>query len=205
MIDRRGRRGGRRASRTENRTLLIVTNGAVTERTYLQEMKRRAVAAAKARGEALSIRVEFINGETGSLIRKLQSPNGDTRNYDEVWIVVDEDGVDRGTFMRECRDAAAGRQVWKGIVSRPCFEVWLIAHYEQVRRYRDQRDAQMHFKRIVPPSLGDKVLPLNFPYAAAGEAIERSHLSGESLGAVGALPPSPGTAMPHLVSRLGLA
>lgn len=205
MIDRKGRERARRPRRQEKRTVLIATNGAVTEQTYLREIKQRALAAARKRDERLSIRVEFVQGEPDSVIRKLSSPHGDTQSYDEVWLVVDEDGVDREDFLRDCVKAASKRQSWTGIVSRPCFEVWLIAHYEQVRRYGNQHDAQKHFRRLVPSHLGDKELPTDFPYDAIGEAIERSRLADEALGEPGSLPPSPGSAMPHLVMRLGLA
>lgn len=204
MGDRRLRGRDKRLRRQEKRTVLIVTNGAVTEQTYLREIKQRALRTARERGEELSIRVEFVNGETESIIRKLSSPHGDTRAYDEVWLVVDEDGSDREKFLRDCAKAARKQQSWTGIVSRPCFEVWLIAHYEQVRRYGNQRDAQQHLRRLMPSHLGDKELPTDFPYDAIGEAIKRSRLPGEDLGEPRHLPSNPGSAMPHLVIRLGL-
>lgn len=203
MVDRKGARG-RRSRRAEKRSVLIVTNGALTERTYLQEMKRRALAAPRARQENLAIKVFFANGEPDSVIRKLSSPQGDTRDYDEVWLVVDEDGMNREYFLQECGRKSTKKQTWTGVVSRPCFEVWLVAHYQQVRRYNNQRDAQRHFRQLVPTELGGKELPEDFPYGAVADAVARSHLPGERLPGAGKLPPSPGTAMPNLMARLGL-
>jgi hypothetical protein len=194
----------RRAPRREKHSILIVTNGAVTEQLYLKEVKRRALLTQKARDENLSIKIHFVNGEPGSVLRKLSSPHGDTREYDEVWIVVDEDGEDRESFLHRCREKSTRKRPWTGVVSRPCFEVRLTAHYEQVRRYSDQADAQRHFRSVTPPGIGDKELPEDFPYDAVSEAAGRSHLPDASLPEAGAMPPSPGSSMPLLLGRLGL-
>ena len=169
------RRQCSRKTRQPRQTILLVTNGRVTEYMYLKELGKRA---------QLSIKVKMINGEPETLVRELQNPRGDTSGYSEVWIVV---------------DASSTQQPWYGIVSRPCFEVWLIAHYEQVHRYSSQQDAQRHFQRIA--NTATKELPQDFPYNEAVAAIERCHLPGIDENPVNELPPSPGTAMPHLVRR----
>ena len=184
------RRQRSRKTRQPRQTILLVTNGRVTEYMYLKELGKRA---------QLSIKVKMINGEPETLVRELQNPRGDTSGYSEVWIVVDEDGMDRSGFLAACQEASSSKQPWYGIVSRPCFEVWLIAHYEQVHRYSSQQDAQRHFQRIA--NTATKELPQDFPYNEAVAAIERCHLPGIDENPVNELPPSPGTAMPHLVRR----
>src|SRR5699024_9967386 len=168
----------RRAPRTEKTSILLVTNGALTEKIYLEEIKRLALRTETAAGENLAVKVITLNGETDTLIRKLSSPHGDTKNYEEVWLVVDEDGQERDPFLGNCRRQTTKAQRWFGIVSRPCFEVWLIAHYEQVRRYADQKDAQTHYRRLIPEGFGAKEIPSDFPYDAVGDAVPRSHLKG---------------------------
>lgn len=194
----RSRGATRRPLRQQKTSVLIATNGALTEHVYLKEIKQRV------QDSRLAIRVEFLNGETGSMLRKLSSPHGDTSSYDEVWLVVDEDGADRESLLRDCVERTTRRQRWVAVISRPCFEVWLVAHYTQVRRYMDQRDAQRHYRQLVPEGLPEKDLPKDFPYSAAGEAVLRSRLPGDELESPDILPPSPGTAMPHLLTRLGL-
>lgn len=197
------RRPGRRA-RAEKRSILLVTNGALTEKIYLEELKRRALRTETARREDLAVKVMFLNGETDTLIRKLSSPHGDTRSYDEVWLVVDEDGHERSGFLDDCNEHSGTAQRWYGIVSRPCFEVWLIAHYEQVRRYPDQKAAQSHYRSLLPEGTGEKEISQDFPYDSVTEAVTRSRLKGTPLPAVDELPPTPGSGMPHLVRRMGL-
>lgn len=190
------KRGVRRKRRQPKRTILIVTNGKRTELTYLAEMKRRS------RLQNAQIKIEFVNEEPEGIIRKLSRPNGDTSTYDEVWIVVDEDGTDRTKFLAGCNALCRKHQHWYAVLSRPCFEVWLIAHYEQIANYATQLDAQRHFKRLVPPGTPPKSIPSNFPYDAVEDAIKRCHLPGDELGARNSMPSTPGTAMPHLVRHL---
>ena len=71
-----------------------------------------------------------------TIVRNLTRSQGGLDEYDEVWIVVDHDGKDRQGFLEACRRVRGTRMV--GIVSTPCFEVWLNAHYERVQKYRDQ-------------------------------------------------------------------
>ncbi len=66
----------------------------------------------------------------------------------------------------------------------------------------DQKDAQRHFAALIPATVHEKDLPVDFPYAAVDEAMKRCHLPGDSVGEVNKMPPKPGTAMPHLVRAL---
>lgn len=187
-----GRR--KRATRPLNKTVLLVTNGAKTEIAYLKEFKQRVKAA------DTRITVIFQNGDPSTVIKKLTNPHGDASSYDEVWIVVDEDGADRTDFLKKCIEKSSNRQKWVGIVSRPCFEVWLVAHYTQVRKYANQSDAQRHFYDNVPVSEKTKDLAGDFPFEDAPLAAVRCMLPNTHLGDLNELPPSPGSAMPHLVN-----
>lgn len=184
--------------RQPNRTVLIATNGARTEMAYLAELKRRA------RGSGVRIKVEFVHGDPETVLHKLARPLGDTSEFDEVWIVVDEDGTDRRAFVTACKKRCSKRQSWHAIVSRPCFEVWLVAHYEQVGNMITQDDAQRHFRKLIPAGTPAKSIPSDFPYDAMLDAAGRCQLPGTEPGDLHDLPPLPGTAMPHLLRALGL-
>ncbi|WP_076466116.1 RloB family protein [Actinomyces mediterranea] len=190
------RAGGRRLRRTPKTSILIVTNGERTESSYLRRLKPEARLR-----DDLAITIKTIHGDPKTVLSKLTSPHGDTSAYDEVWIVVDEDGADRSGFVAEYRRRSRkGR--WFAVVSRPCFEVWLIAHYEQVRNYQDQNDAQEHFRKLAPVRETDKHLPSDFPFEKHQFADRHCQLPGTSRVGAGELPPSPGTGMRHLVDRL---
>lgn len=190
------RADGRRLRRTPKTSILIVTNGERTESSYLRRLKPEARLR-----DDLAITIKTIHGDPKTVLSKLTSPHGDTSAYDEVWIVVDEDGADRSDFVAECRRRSRkGR--WFAVVSRPCFEVWVIAHYEQVRNYQDQNDAQEHFNKLASKRKTNKHLPDDFPFDSYRLACDQCQLQGAERVSAGELPPSPGTGMEHLVRRL---
>ncbi|SHI99809.1 RloB-like protein [Tessaracoccus bendigoensis DSM 12906] len=196
MVERRSSRGHSRPSRKTKRTVLIVTNGERTEMSYLSEVKSRA------RKDETTITVKFLNGSPDSILRKLSSPHGDVTDYDEVWIVVDEDGADRTQFLHQCAKKCRRNQTWQAVISRPCFEVWLIAHYTAVRNYVDQNEAQRHYRQLIGKNVPTKALPNTFPFDEAQQAVSRSHLPNDQLKGMEELPPSPGTAVPYLMRAL---
>lgn len=197
MAEKRRRNGRKRQAK---RTIFIVTNGEVTEKRYLDELKQRALK----RISNVAITVKVVPGEPVSVLKKLANPQSDTSAYDEVWFIFDEDGQDRSDIYAECARRSSRRQNWYAVVTRPCFEAWLVAHYEQVGRYTDQANAQAHFRRLVGKEVPEKELPRDFPYDAVGVAVGRSCLPNDTPATLGEMPPSPGSGMPHLVERLGL-
>ncbi len=182
--------------RKPKKSILLVTNGEKTETLYLSGLKSYL------RCKTVSLKVKTIPGSPSTVLKNLSSPRGDVSAYDEIWIVVDEDGEDRTSFINECRRRTNKQQKWVAVISRPCFEVWLIAHYKQVLRYSDQNEAVKHFRRIIPQKIPRKALPEPFPYSTSKKACTRCQLKGETLGDENALPPFPGTAMPHLIYAL---
>lgn len=89
------KRTGRRRRRPR-RSILIATNGVRTEKAYLTQLKRLVDH------RVLSVTIVPMNGEPETMMRRLRSPNGDTSAYDEVWLVVDEDGADRTGLLTQC-------------------------------------------------------------------------------------------------------
>ena len=148
---RRGRR-----KRTQKTTILLATNGGKTEKTYLGMLKDRVP-----RDSGLSIKTSWQDGkEPETILKALQHPRArhELNEYDEVWIVVDHDGTDRRPFLAACRRITQSKVF--GVVSVPCFEVWLNAHYGRVRNYQNQEDAQRHYLELTGlPSKEGKSLP----------------------------------------------
>ena len=92
-----------------------------------------------------------------------------------------------------------------GIVSVPCFEVWLNAHYAHVKNYRNQADAQAHYLELTGLSKKNaKTLPDDFPWNEAVQAVDRCHLPTDEQPEIDAQGTCPSTKMPHLLRSLGL-
>ena len=148
----------RRAQLSERRTVLLVTNGRVTEYAYLSQLCRRVDHG------RISAKVKVIEGDPLTVIKELSGPRLDLSEYREVWVVVDHDGQDRHGFLAACRRLSSKRTVVHGVVSVPCFEVWLNAHYAPVKNYQNQADAQAHYRELTGLSSKDaKTLPDDFP------------------------------------------
>ena len=189
----------RRSQRAERRTVLLVTNGRVTENTYLQQLCRRVDR------DRVSAKVKVINGDPLTVVKELSGPRSDLSDYREVWIVVDHDGRERHDFLKECRELSSRQTDVHGIVSVPCFEVWLNAHYAHVKNYRNQVDAQAHYRELTGLSSKDaKMLPDDFPWDRGAQAAARCHLPTDSLPETDTQGPCPSTTMPHLLRSLGL-
>ena len=191
------RRG--RGKRTQRATILLVTNGGRTEKTYLGMLKDRVP-----RSSGLSIKTSWHDGkEPGTILKNLLRPRTGLAEYDEVWSVVDHDGTDRRPFLAACRRITQSKVI--GVVSVPCFEVWLNAHYGRVRNYQSQEDAQRHYLELTGlPAKERKSLPTDFPFDSFTRACTSSRLPGVALPETNTQGPCPSTTMPHLLMRLGL-
>lgn len=191
------RRG--RGKRTQRTTILLVTNGGKTEKTYLGMLKDRVP-----RGSGLSIKTSWHDGkEPKTILKNLLRSRTGLDEYDEVWIVVDHDGTDRRPFLADCQKITQAKVI--GVVSVPCFEVWLNAHYGPVRNYQNQEDAQRHYLELTGlPAKERKSLPTDFPFDSFTQACTSSRLPGVALPETNTQGPCPSTTMPHLLMRLGL-
>ena len=189
----------RRSQRVERRTVLLVTNGRVTEDAYLRQLCRRV------NHDGISAKVKVIKGDPLTVVKQLGGPRSDLSEYEEVWIVVDHDGRDRHDFLAKCRRLSSKRTVVHGVISVPCFEVWLNAHYAPVKNYQNQADAQTHYRELTGLSSKDaKMLPDDFPWDEVAQAVVRCHLPTDSLPETDTQGPCPSTTMPHLLRSLGL-
>lgn len=192
------RRPQRRMPREQRRAILVVTNGWRTEKAYVERLKREV-------GRSIALTVRFINGDPRTLIKELSGDRSNLTDFDEIWIIVDHDGTDRSDFLRACERLSRKKHPVHGVVSVPCFEVWLTAHYEQVRNYQDQRDAQRHYAQIAHvPQDKEKHLPEDFPWDAVADAAWRCRLAGVPEPPIDTQGPCPSTTMPHLMRSLGL-
>lgn len=200
LDNKRGRRGAERkpkGNRTTKKTILIVTNGAQTEVTYFNSLKTFA-------GSDVSVKVKFINGEPETLLRSVSSPLGDATSFDQVWAVVDHDGKSRDSFVRDFVASAGGDQEWHAVVSRPSFEVWLIAHFEAVRNYQDQNQVKAHYRKFLAKGQGDKELPAKLDIGRYSVAGRQCCSPADQHTPLDAVPMGTGTSMPHLITALGL-
>lgn len=126
-------------SRKTKKRILIVVEGQVTEPIYFAGLKQRPDIR-----EGYTITVKSGKGGSATqCVKKAQSEKervDDGDPFDEIWCVLDvEDKTQRAQL-----DSALSVAADEGIevaLSCPCFEVWLLAHFEKTaRRVADARE-----------------------------------------------------------------
>jgi hypothetical protein len=113
--------------------------------------------------------------------------------FDEVWCVVDVDDFD----VEAGRSTAARLKV-RLVVSNPCFELWLLLHFEDYRGHLARcREAELALKKHLP---GYRKAKPMYPVFAAG--LDHACKRARSLESDGSSSPNPSTGMWRLVARI---
>ncbi len=192
-------------------TVLLATNGEKTEVEYLEKLKDRIHGIVSSAGDKLySVTVKFIEGDPQKIVRKLTNPLGDAGEFDHVWIVVDKDTFPLDEFLNKCLEEDSRRnsennRFFRAVVSNPCFETWLVAHYTRVNNYQNQHQAQAHYANVAGLAVGEKNLPHDFPFEEFATACNRTSLQGVLALEVNAEGSSPNSAMPSIIEEYNLA
>jgi RloB-like protein len=202
QLRREGRRLQRKkASREGLPAILIVCEGRETEPNYLHGL-------CDARGiNRANTTIVAGDGETDALglVRKAQRRFAVDRDFDAVFVVCDCVGEDLATAVAAAATPiknAAGKSITVNlIVSRPCFEFWLLLHFEYISRPFASAQEVIDLLRahITDYDKADRQI-----YAKVGIGLD--HATGHSqqlkaeLAAIGA--DSPDTDMPALIMVL---
>ncbi|MEV4769922.1 RloB family protein [Micromonospora humida] len=112
----------RPASREQRTTVLIATNGESTERDYFNGLKQEPWV--RPRLVVVAERGSPVNVVRGAARRRQRD------DFDEAWAVCDVDDFATEPAAREAVDSDV-KLAW----SNPCFEVWLLLHYESCTRF----------------------------------------------------------------------
>jgi hypothetical protein len=141
----RGRPLKRRvATRRPRKTLLVFCEGERTEPEYLDALKRQPSVKEIS---AVDLRVE--TGHGGSVPKTLVSMAIEARErssneegeIDEIWCVFDVEWPVNHPNLKESIDLAQQNGI-NLAVSNPCFEVWLILHFQDYARWSENDDVR---------------------------------------------------------------
>jgi hypothetical protein len=149
MVGKRNGRGSRQlkrrvAIRSPRKTLVVFCEGKRTEPEYLDALKRQPSVRDIA---AVDIRVETDHG--GSVPRTLVSMAIDARSraideegeIDEFWCVFDVEWPRNHPDLKDAIEQARQNCIHLA-VSNPCFEIWLILHFQDQSAWLDNDDAR---------------------------------------------------------------
>lgn len=156
--------------------MLVVCEGTVTEKQYLDGLKDhlRAIPVevvdyeCVGKGRDPHSTVELAIRLRDKAHRQARAQRDAFLAYDAVWCVVDVD--DHATLGSAL--SLARRKGVNLVVSHPCFEVWLLLHFQELSagttRPEVVRKLQDHIKGC------NKNIPVNFPFERHDLARQRA-------------------------------
>ncbi|MFD0559272.1 RloB-like protein [Stackebrandtia endophytica] len=134
-----GRRRSRQPTRLTHRRLLVVCGGQVTEPQYFQGL-RDFVG-----NRGVHVKV-VIEDRSPHYIVKKAAESLKTDDFDQVWCVFDVDDFDCTAALTEAR-----RRGVNIAMSHPCFDLWLLLHFEDCLTHVDGYQAiKPRLRRHIP-------------------------------------------------------
>jgi len=119
--------------RSSGKKILIVTEGEKTEPDYLKGLRKHLklnavdIEIMKAAGtDAFSV-VDYAIKVRND--RRREARRGCTVPYDSVWAVFDTERADTNPKLNDALQKAKSNKI-NVALSNPCFEFWLLLHYE---------------------------------------------------------------------------
>jgi len=195
----------RRGPQVEPRPrILLVCEGEATERGYFEDMRREAHV------RLIHLFVDRVHGVPKTLVRRAvelkRAAERDARRsgdinlrYDAVWCVFD---VDEHPNMPEALQQAKDNGI-KVAISNPCFELWLLLHFEDQRAFIDRAAAHAACRRHMPRY--EKRVTYSELKAKYADAVKRAeHLNAwqTSRGCSGANPSTTVHSLTELIHAL---
>jgi hypothetical protein len=121
---------------------VIFCEGERTEPVYLEALKRRPEVKDVA---SVDLRIEAVHGMPETLVSsaiKAHNKSADEEGeVDEFWCVFDVEWPRNHPRLREAVQQARGNGINLAI-SNPCFELWLILHFERHSSWLDNDSAR---------------------------------------------------------------
>jgi len=181
-----------RPKRTEIRQILIACEGSKTEPQYLDRLKEHLREVERRKHHSFKVISCSKTDPNGVVEAVIEARDRSSKDIDEAWALVDVD-------QHQTLDAAARLAKTKKVrltVSHPCFEIWLLWHYQDHRRHDDAARLRDLLKS---KGHSDKDIPKAFPIAEYPAAVRRAEPEAPRVGDTG---PNPSTAMPHLIRSI---
>jgi hypothetical protein len=196
----------RRPARLQPRKrVLVVCEGEVTEPGYLNAIRvqyRTPLVDVRVVGEgedpkAVVERAIRLRRESFAQARARKDENC---RFEEVWCVVD---VDEHILLPDAKQQARDNGV-EIVVSSPCFELWILLHFQDQSAYIDRGAVQAACRRYIPGFQKEvpceRVLPFYENAVSRARKLDEWH---ESRGTEGENPSTRVYALTERIRELG--
>jgi hypothetical protein len=165
----------RTATRPERKTVLIFCEGEASEPDYIYAVKRLPHVL---RNIAINIEIDPERGVPMTLVERAATRLKSDPEIDECWCVFDVEWPRHHPNLDRALRVAAANGI-KVAVSNPCFELWLILHFQDQTAFLDNRAAESLSRRLdgrVGKRIdGAKYLPLRRDAAKRAAALVDRH------------------------------
>ncbi|MXZ78960.1 MAG: RloB domain-containing protein [Gemmatimonadetes bacterium] len=172
--------------RIPKRTFLVFCEGERTEPAYLKALKREPEVR-----DIASVDIRIHDDSLGSAPLTLVEAAADTRarasqeesEIDEVWCLFDVEWPRNHPNLKKARDLARASNV-KVAVSNPCFELWLLLHFQDQTAWLETDAAKRRLKKY-DPSDGKSIdgatyVPRRAKAADRARSLEKRHRGGRT-------------------------
>ncbi|WP_419926873.1 RloB family protein [Candidatus Poriferisocius sp.] len=137
------------ATRSPKRTVRAFCEGKRTEVDYLKALRRQPEVR-----DIASVAIEIDETVAGfdplALVRKAAAAQKDAKDemseIDEVWCIFDVEQPKRHSRLNDAVALARERGI-QVAVSNPCFELWLMLHFQEQSAWLDTNDAKHQLKQ----------------------------------------------------------
>jgi hypothetical protein len=165
----------RRKHFTEPRPhILVCCEGQVTEPSYFNGLKREGHnnllhVEVKPGGLAPKTLVDYAVDLKRAAEKKARGQRDDNLKYDEVWCVFD---VDAHKHLLDAKQKAEVHGINMAI-SNPCFELWLLLHFQDQRPHIERHQVQSLCRGHMPRYIKEVPFALVVPHhqEAVGRAV----------------------------------
>lgn len=130
--------------RPERRTIVVYCEGEASEPDYLNGLKRLAHIRENA---AIMIEIDTRSGVPLTLVERAVERKWSDPEVDEVWCVFDVEAPKPHPNLTKAMLLAATHDV-RIAVSNPCFELWLILHFEDQTAFLSTAAAESKSRRL---------------------------------------------------------
>ena len=122
---------------------LISTEGEKTEKEYfLMFNSRTSIVKVKPI-------VAKRDSSPNKVLARMKANLSDLKRDDEAWLVVDKDSWNEAQLM-ELHLWAQTNDTYGFALSNPCFELWILMHFETCGGVHDIRTCRERLKRYIP-------------------------------------------------------
>lgn len=131
------------AIRPERKTVVVFCEGEASEPDYINGLKRLASIRENA---AIDIEVATERGVPLTLVQ-LATDRSTDDEVDECWCIFDVEWPKNHPNLKRAMAIAADHGV-RLVVSNPCFELWLILHFEDQTAFMATHEAERRSRQL---------------------------------------------------------